>query len=131
MVHTKLQINFQVFTDIDLIQKNDYKMHNYFRLVRSFTLCVASSYRAQIIRDDFQLDTFSVDTKAGFADLVTASDTKVEKFIFGAIREKYPEHRLLLTLVVMLVVAVVVVVVSVEMVAVVVAVVVVLCDEGV
>ena len=46
-----------------------------------------------MIHNDFYSLERSVTTKKGFADLVTKSDTKIEKFLFGHIKEKFPSHK--------------------------------------
>ena len=57
------------------------------------------SYENQSSRAIFQFITeafkseMSIDTKSNTADLVTATDKKVEEFAFSFIKEKYPSHK--------------------------------------
>ena len=46
----------------------------------------------QFIKETFKSE-MSIDTKSNTADLVTATDKKVEKFAFSFIKEKYPSHK--------------------------------------
>lgn len=48
--------------------------------------------KLQMVRSAIQEDKH-VETKAGFADLVTETDKNVEKLLIGKLGAKYPNHK--------------------------------------